>query len=271
MVMQTMAAELGNAGKPEDVRQLAGIVLKNCITAKDEVKAAALADLWLQTDPAVRQQVKQPVLSILGSTTRVIRDVAAQVIAAVAVIELPKQQWPDLIQTLASGVTGVGTDSATKQSALKTLGYICEEIDPEALAAQSNLILTAVIQGMRGEEPDKDVRLEGTKALLNAIPFIKSNFESETERNYIMQTVCENTQSDVTEIKDAAFQCIVSIGETYYIHLAPYVQAIYGLTLACIQGAIAGTVEDEVGQQAVEFWSTLADEEYDLSQEAEEA
>ena len=45
--------------------------------------------------------------------------------------------------------------------------YICEEIEPETLAAQSNLILTAVIQGMRKEEPQQEVRLAATNALLN--------------------------------------------------------------------------------------------------------
>jgi len=36
-----------------------------------------------------------------------------------------------------------------KQSSLEALGYICEEIEPDVLAPQSNLILTAVVQGMR--------------------------------------------------------------------------------------------------------------------------
>ncbi len=34
-------------------------------------------------------------------------------------------------------------------------------------------------------------RLAAMKALNNAIIFIKSNFENEGERNYIMQTICE--------------------------------------------------------------------------------
>jgi len=45
-------------------------------------------------------------------------------------------------------VTNVTTASGPqlKQSSLKVLGYICEEIDPDVLESQSNLILTAVIQ-----------------------------------------------------------------------------------------------------------------------------
>ena len=36
------------------------------------------------------------------------------------------------------------------------------------------VILTAVIQGMRREEPNYDVRLAGTTALLNALEFVKA-------------------------------------------------------------------------------------------------
>ena len=39
---------------------------------------------------------------------------------------------------------------------------------------------------MRETEPEQiDVRIAGTKALLNALEFVKRNFENETERNYI--------------------------------------------------------------------------------------
>ena len=48
---------------------------------------------------------------------------------------------------------------------------------------------------MRKEEADPDTRLAGTQALYNALAFVKKNFDNETERNYIMQTVCETTQA----------------------------------------------------------------------------
>jgi importin subunit beta-1 len=44
---------------------------------------------------------------------------------------------------------------------------------------KSNQILTAVVQGMRKEEPSADVRVAGTTALLNALEFVKANFEKE--------------------------------------------------------------------------------------------
>ena len=115
--------------------------------------------------------------------------------SAAATIELPQGQWLDVIQALVTNVTSASTPQL-KQSSLKVLGYICEEIDPDVLESQSNLILTAVIQGMRKEETDPDTRLAGTQALYNALAFVKKNFDNETERNYIMQTVCETTQAE---------------------------------------------------------------------------
>jgi len=189
--------------------------------------------------------------------------VAAQVVSAAATIELPQGQWLDVIQALVTNVTSASTPQL-KQSSLKVLGYICEEIDPDVLESQSNLILTAVIQGMRKEETDPDTRLAGTQALYNALAFVKKNFDNETERNYIMQTVCETTQAERSDIRLAAYECVVSIAETYYDLLAPYMQALYSLTLQCVERSTKDEEEDEVGQQAVEFWSTICDEELDL-------
>ena len=63
---------------------------------------------------------------------------------------------------------------------------------------------------MRKEEADPDTRLAGTQALYNALAFVKKNFDNETERNYIMQTVCETTQAERSDIRNAAYECVVS-------------------------------------------------------------
>lgn len=270
MLMSVMATELANEAKDVGVRQSAGLVLKNCLSSKDDTKQEALGAQWLAFDAAGKAQIKNAVFGCLGSSARGARDVAAQVVSAAATIELPQGQWLDVIQALVTNVTSASTPQL-KQSSLKVLGYICEEIDPDVLESQSNLILTAVIQGMRKEETDPDTRLAGTQALYNALAFVKKNFDNETERNYIMQTVCETTQAERSDIRLAAYECVVSIAETYYDLLAPYMQALYSLTLQCVERSTKDEEEDEVGQQAVEFWSTICDEELDLMEEEEEA
>ena len=62
---------------------------------------------------------------------------------------------------------------------------------------------------MRKEEADPDTRLAGTQALYNALAFVKKNFDNETERNYIKQTVCETTQAERSDIRLAAYECVV--------------------------------------------------------------
>lgn len=51
--------------------------------------------------------------------------------------------------------------------------------DPEHLQDNANQILTAIIQGMRKEEPSNNVKLAATNALLNSLEFTKANFDKE--------------------------------------------------------------------------------------------
>lgn len=103
------------------------------------------------------------------SQRTLLRNNAAQAVAAIAAIELPQNQWPDLITGLLHNVSST-QDVALKQASLQAIGYICETIvrmnlsnfnvfffnyshppfkDPNVLATQANAILTAVAQGAR--------------------------------------------------------------------------------------------------------------------------
>lgn len=62
-----------------------------------------------------------------------------------------------------------------------------QDIEPEAIAAQSNNILTAIVHGMKRDEPNDHVRLAATTALLNSLEFTRQNFERDAERHFIMQ------------------------------------------------------------------------------------
>lgn len=48
-------------------------------------------------------------------------------------------------------------------------------------------ICHAHLQGMQKNEQDNDVRLAATTALFNALEFAHSNFNNDSERNYLMQ------------------------------------------------------------------------------------
>lgn len=76
--------------------------------------------------------------------------VAAQVVAAIAHIELPRNEWTDLLPTILPTVAA--EEPTTKRAALQAIGFICEVLDPNILQAQSNAILTAVAEGARKDQ-----------------------------------------------------------------------------------------------------------------------
>lgn len=154
---------------------------------------------------------------------------ASQCVAGIACAEIPVNQWPELIPQLVANVTDPSSTEHMKESTLEAIGYICQDIvsrrtlmelvhlrscdsynrrhvhdvtlswlllqEPEQLQENANQILTAIIQGMRKEEPSNNVKLAATNALLNSLEFTKANFDKEVRdgtrhRPSILTAVC---------------------------------------------------------------------------------
>ncbi|XP_064389350.1 importin subunit beta-1-like [Halichondria panicea] len=268
-----LATVLGDVAKSSTARMAAGLQLKNYLTSKTPEIKLQYQLRWLSIDMAVREQIKSIILSTLG--TEASHRSASQCVAFIAAAELPQAQWPGLIQALLVNMTTNPTTSNTKvtenlkEASLEAIGYICEELEPRFLAAQSNEILTAIVRGMSKDEPTQSntVKLAATKALLNSLEFTKANFEKETERHIIMQVVCEATQVPHVPVQVAALQNLVRIMGLYYPLMEAYMgPALFAITLEAMKSNV-----DEIALQGIEFWSTVCDEEVDLAIEAAEA
>ncbi|KAH7126225.1 armadillo-type protein [Dactylonectria estremocensis] len=262
LYLATLVQELANDSADGAIRAAAGIALKNAFTARDTARLQELQSKWLQqTDDETKAQVKQLTLQTLSSTNIQAGTAAAQVISSIAVIELPRNQWPDLLPFLVKNVSE-GADHQ-KQTSLTTIGYICESQDSElrlALVAHSNAILTAVVQGARKEEANLEVRLAAITALGDSLEFVGNNFKHEGERNYIMQVVCEATQADDSRIQQGAFGCLNRIMALYYENMRFYMEkALFGLTILGMKSS-----DEDVAKLAVEFWSTVCEEEISI-------
>lgn len=273
-----LSRELANEQSQPAIRTAAGLALKNALTAKDvnrrqeyQAKWRAMDDMSrVQIKESVRQLVERAITNNQAITTLHSRDTkagqaAAQFISAIAAVELPNDQWPDLMPRLVANVSE-GQPAHAKQNSLQSIGYICEAVDPELLTSQSNSILTAVVQGARREEPSAAVRLAAINALFDSLEFVRENFEREGERNYIMQVVCEATQSEDTQIQIAAYGCLVRIMQLYYEKMRFYMEkALFGLTVVGMKHQ-----NEQVALQAVEFWSTVCEVEVEIALETEE-
>lgn len=265
----SLSAELANNDKPADTRRLAGLILKNALDAKEERLKASLAQQWLQVDAVLRQQIKQALLGTLAAQDSNARHTTALVIAKVAAIEVPHNAWPELIAALLGNMSSTPVNNGLRTGTLETLGYVCEELgamkDDFLEQEQVDNILTAVVQGMRRDEPDPEVRLAATTALYNALEFAHSNFENDQERNYIMQVVCEGTVSPEPRVRQASLECLVKIAASYYDKLAQYMTHILEITARAVKDP-----EEGAALQAIEFWSTVAEEEIDIQRDIDD-
>ncbi|CAE6435242.1 unnamed protein product, partial [Rhizoctonia solani] len=264
--MATLMPELVNESNPLPVRNAAALNIKNAIVARDANRQQELNERWLALPQETRTGVKHGAMATLGSPQPRAGTFAAQVVSAIAAIEVPNDQWPDLITQLlafASDASNVGL----RMNALTAIGQICEVVPPSSLSSRSNEILTAVVQGARREEPSAEVQSAAVAALLNSLEFIRDNFEREGERNYLMQVVCEATQSEHHPVQVGAFECLVKIMSLYYDKMGFYMErALFGLTVVGMKNP-----DEKVALQAVEFWSTVAEEEIELKMEEAEA
>jgi len=281
--VQSLSSELCNESKPLTSRQLAGLLLKNSIDAKDRALKSVYTQRWIQLDGAIKNELKPKLLKNLSSIHHEARHVTAQIVAKIGVVELPNSSWPELLPHLLETVGNSSSSLGAIQSCLETLGYLCEEsysgnMPTDVMTAQSNAVLTAVVQGMRfdgkgmanadGSMGTNDVagvngvRVAASTALLNALDFVSANFERENERSFIMQTICECISATDMNVRQTALECLVKVAENYYAFLPQYMTVLYGLVVDAMKAH-----EEAIALQAIEFWSTVAEEEIALSEE----
>ncbi|QLG70915.1 hypothetical protein HG535_0A08610 [Zygotorulaspora mrakii] len=249
-----------------EARILAALSLKNELISKDSVKNLQYAQRWVTVvDPGSKEQIKQnALLGLTANDEPRVANASAQLIAAIANIELPRGEWLDLMKIMVDYTTPSQPENV-KRASLLALGYICESADPQSqvLVSSSNNILIAIVQGAQASEISTPVRLAALNALADSLVFIKNNMEREGERNYLMQVVCEATQAQDSNIQTAAFGCLCKIMSLYYQFMKPYMeQALYALTIATMKSQ-----DDKVASMAVEFWSTICEEEIDIAYE----
>jgi importin subunit beta-1 len=258
-----MAAELATEGKDIRARQLAGLYLKNLLSAQSEVIQTQKHEAWKALADDARRGVKESLLQAMRSPEPVARQAAAQAAAEVATVEVPFGAWPEFLPSMLENVTGEVHSEGTKVSSLTCLGYTCERMSlldnlPEIAPTTTDAMLTTIVDGIQKTRPD-NVRLAATTALRNSLLFTHRNMERKEERDTIMSNICEATISTDPRVRKEAFSCIHTVAFHYYEKLTEYMMTLFELTTKAIQND-----EEAVSTEAIEFWNVISEIEEEM-------
>ena len=135
--MSLLSEELSSENQAPHIRSAAGLALKNALTSKDSATQANLTGRWLTVlPPALQATIKDQSLQTLASRMSRAGTVSAQVVAAIAAIELPLEVeegaangrgWPELIPSLLKFV-GDAENQNLRMASLQAIGFVCEVI-----------------------------------------------------------------------------------------------------------------------------------------------
>ena len=259
--------ELATEGKPVSNRQLAGIFMKNLISAQDDDILEEKQAKWLMCENVdnIKDNIRAGFLQAIKSPLHIVSHTAAQVLAAYGAVDVPRNMWPDLLPSLFFNINSPDIHEGCKISSLEALGFMCELIDPDTVEpATVNQILTSIVDGMRTDRSN-NIRQAAVAALRNSINFTSSNFENQIERDALMQCICEAAKTEDVRIRSVAFECIATIGELYYEQLQGYFETLFNVTMMAIK-----TDEAIVALQAIEFWFMISDQEIDILEDVAE-
>jgi importin subunit beta-1 len=252
----SLSAELASDESPPECRRLAGIILKNSVDGKYSEDNNLHIKQWINLDPLIKSQIKESLLTTLGSLVPDAWHASSQVIAKLAYIDIPSRDWQDLIGRLLGNMAQQGASPPLQQATLEALEYMFEEF----LGLEQDKIddvLDAVIRAMNRAEQSSQVRLAAVKALQNVVMF--ANFANDDCRNCIMTAICDAAKSDGAVIKHAAFGCLIAIASKYYRMLEPYTETILSLTTEALKGGV-----ESGALQCIKFWITICEKVIEL-------
>lgn len=121
----------------------------------------------------MRENIKEALLSMLANTDPIIIKAAATCVAAIAVIEVPSGNWPNIIPNLSENANV--PDINIRLASIQTLGFICEDIDPQFIGQENmNNIIFALLSNIF---PDQlELTKIAMKAFSRAAPITDKNF-----------------------------------------------------------------------------------------------
>jgi len=264
-LLQTLAVVLSNEGASSVSRRQAALFMKNSVSGNSQAVRDKNTEKWLAIDASVRNTIKGHVLSALVTKDHLVGNQVAQALASIAIIELPRGEWKDLMPSLIRACDTKNSDEL-RESALKTLGYICKELEESQLVESIGGIFTGVISNM--VVPNERVRHAALEALLDMVGLLTPVFKVKAQSDALMNVIFQNCTSANDEMKILGLNVLNELVYEYYPDIDSYMSAIAQLTVTFIGQC---KEEEDVIKQAIEIWLTIAEVETVKAYEEKEA
>ncbi|OMJ68436.1 hypothetical protein SteCoe_34108 [Stentor coeruleus] len=226
----------------KNIRILAAIYLKNNINK-----------YWDTISSNNKDHIKANCISSLGINDLDLVKIGAITVSTLFLKELPKGLWKEGLDILITN--SYNTINTYKHASLLTLGYICEDLNPEVLTNEEKYkILLATLSGMA--QDNEEIQYVSITAFKNSVKFFEANFRNGNESYEILMSLYDNFKY----FPVLAFQ---TIGEILTVF-----PEIFDNTL-CTLGELTynGIKSDneDIALAAINVWNTIGDiEKYRL-------
>ncbi|CAD8098139.1 unnamed protein product [Paramecium primaurelia] len=212
--------------------------------------------MWLACSQNTKNEVKIKFMDQLIDPEHEIRRSAANTISEICAIELPRQEWPDLISRLTTN--SKHSNVLVKVSAIMTLGYICESLKNHQSSGISEqdakVILMGICVGMDTNEQNVEIRITAIKALQDSLYFMNNLFTQQEIFTFVKNLILQNAMSNIQEIKLKSLQCLIDYVKQLFAFLPVFISDLYQTTQVVFEN------QGEITIAAIEIWNTICAE-----------
>ena len=135
-------------------------------------------DYWINLEGQFKSDMKEAILATLASPSSLVRRQIAQVLSAIASIEIPRREWDELIPSLSAN--SLNEDMSIRLTSLTTIGYLCEEIKADDISQElKNEIVKSMVQNISTDAALLEPTKLAVRAMPNAIEFASKSFEND--------------------------------------------------------------------------------------------
>jgi importin subunit beta-1 len=257
----------------ENIRRLAGIVLKNRLEIKEKKNENYFSYKWLNSiDINSREKIKQAVFNVFKSSSNVARRTAAQVTAKITSIELSTGEKNEILSIFTTFLENNKLEINFYRAIIETVEFICQEIGsnnfPEQIFKKYSIqiIKILLISINEIEEIYDEIKIIALNGLISITNYIDEIFKENLYKDFILKSVLNQIKNNNISIRAVSFETLEKIAQNYYHLLDNYMLFFFQLTIQTIEKD-----NDLVILQAIEFWATIANEEFEMNMDEYQA